>query len=571
MVLSMTRPTKRSGSSRSQFKKRVPSDVLKAARGKQVYFSLPKAHTSDEHILVGAKVGTHIEFSLRTSEASLAKLRLGKATEQFERFCAAYREGPRGLTLKQCHALAGVVYHDLANGIFEDDPISADWWRIVHEVVQDVLPRRTLTIDSFPDEGKLRRLDKFVGPFVTPTLSRLGIIPADEDRPKLLLAFAQAVIDAARKLERNAKGDFTPDPVAVRFPIWQGIGAPTPKANRSEKGLRPGELFELWRDHPDQTTVTPSTLASYSAVFDRLRAFLQKRYGAEPAVASLIRDDFRAFIDMRSEEDQVSAKTINGVDLAAINSVFNWAVEQDKLPSNPAVRVKRKVRKGSDAANRRRKTLNDAEALAILKHSLSYPSRAGRREDPKLIAAKRWIPWLMAYTGTRVGEMAQLRKSDIGEFDGHPAISISTDAGTVKTKGAWHVPLHPDLIDQGFLDFVKEAKGGHLFLTPRPDLYLRDAKASRTKDPRGILGPLQGVKNRLAAFVREVLTDRNGPAPNHGWRHYFKARGRGHIDGAVLDAFGDHAPRTVAERYGRDDLFKAMVAALNHIPRYNLD
>lgn len=173
MVLFMTRPTKRSGSSRSQFKKRVPSDVLKLARGKQVYFSLPKAHTSDEQLLVAAKVGTHIEFSLRTSEASLAKLRLGKATEQFERFCAAYREGPRSLTLKQCHALAGVVYHDLANGGFEDDPITEDWWRIVHEVVHDVLTAPTLTIDRFPDEGKLRRLDKFVGPFVTPTLSRL--------------------------------------------------------------------------------------------------------------------------------------------------------------------------------------------------------------------------------------------------------------------------------------------------------------------------------------------------------------------------------------------------------------
>jgi len=566
MVLFMTRPTKRSGSSRSQFKKRVPSDVLKVARGKQIYFSLPKAHTSDEHILVPAKVGTHIEFSLRTSEVSLAKLRLSKAAEQFERFCAAYREGPRGLTLKQCHALAGVVYHDLATGVFEDDPISAEWWRSVHEVVHDVLTGRTLTIDTFPDEGKLRRLDKYVGPFVTPTLSRLGVIPADEDRPKLLRAFAQAVIDAARKLEKNAKGDFTPDPTAVRFPKWED------KANNvnSSSGLTATELFDVWQKHPDQKTVTPSTLASYAAVFAKLKAFLVKRRGTEPAVASLTREDFRAFIDMRSEEDGVSAKTINGVDLAAINSVFNWAVEQEKLTANPAIGVKRRVRKGTENGTRKRKTFNDAEAAAILKHAMNYPARAGRREDPKLVAAKRWVPWLMAYTGTRVGEMVQLRKADIAEFDGHSAINISTDAGTVKTKGAWHVPLHPHLIEQGFLDFVKEAKSGHLFLTPRPDLYRPDAKASRTNDPRGILGPLQGVKNKLASFVREVLTDPNGPAPNHGWRHYFKARGRGHIDGTVLDAFGDHAPRSVAERYGRDELFKAMVAALSKIPFYQV-
>jgi integrase len=565
MVLFMTRPTKRSGSSKSQFKKRVPSDVLKFARGKQIFFSLPKAHTGDEHILVAAKVGSHIEFSLRTSEASLAKLRLSKAAEQFERACAAYREGPRGLTFKQCHALAEFLYRDLANGVFEDDPIDADWWRIVHEVVQEVLTGPTLTIDSFPDEGRLRRLDKFVGPFIDPILSRMGVIPADEDRPKLLHAFAQALTLAARKLERNAKGDFTPDPAAVRFPKWENktkISSPS--------GLTATELFDVWRQHPDQKAVTPSTLASYSAVFAKLQAFLVKRHGAEPAVASLSREDFRAFIDMRSEDDGVSAKTINGADLAAINSVFNWAVEQDKLTANPALGVKRKVRKGTESGSHRRKTFNDSEAAAILKHAMDYPARASRREDPKLVAAKRWVPWLMAYTGTRVGEMVQLRKADVAEFDGHPAINISTDAGTVKTKGAWHVPLHPHLIEQGFLDFVKGAKDGHLFLTPRPDLYDPNAIASRTHDPRGILGPLQSVKNKLAAFVREVMTDADGPAPNHGWRHYFKARGRGHIDGSVLDAFGDHAPRSVAERYGRDELFKAMVAAIGKIARYDV-
>lgn len=567
MVLTMTRPSKRSGSSKGQFKKRVPSDVLKVARGKQILFSLPKAHTGDEHLLVAAKVGTHVEFSLRTSEASLVKLRLSKAAEQFERACAAYREGPRGLTFKQCHALAELLYRDLANGVFEDEPIDANWWRIVHEVVQDVLTGPTLTIDSFQGEGKLRRLDKFVGPFVDPILSRMGVIPADEDRPKLLHAFAQALTLAARKLEKNAKGDFTPDPAAVSFPKWEN----KTKNVSNSSGLTATELFDFWRQHPDQKTVTPSTLASYSAVFAKLKAFFVKRHGAEPSAASLNREDFRAFIDMRSEDDEVSAKTINGVDLAAINSVFNWAVEQDKLTANPALGVKRKVRKGAESGSQRRKTFNDTEARAILKHAMDYPARASRREDAKLIAAKRWVPWLMAYTGTRVGEMVQLRKADVAEFDGHSAINISTDAGTVKTKGTWHVPLHPHLIEQGFLDFVKGAKDGHLFLKPRPDLYRPDAKASRTHDPRGILGPLQSVKNKLAAFAREVMTDVNGPAPNHGWRHYFKARGRGRIDGTVLDAFGDHAPRSVAERYGRDELFKAMVAALIHIPRYDID
>jgi hypothetical protein len=156
---------------------------LKVARGKQVVFSPPKSLTSDECILVSTKIGAHVEFSLRTAETSL-----NKASEQSERICAGYREGPRRLTLKEHHALAGVLYRDLATGIFEDDPVSEDWWRIVHELIQYVITAPTLTIDA--QEGRLRRLDKFVGPFIEPFLCREGIVPANEDRHPLLRAFA---------------------------------------------------------------------------------------------------------------------------------------------------------------------------------------------------------------------------------------------------------------------------------------------------------------------------------------------------------------------------------------------
>jgi len=574
MVLIMARPTTRSRSTKGQFKKRVPSDVLERARGQAIFFALPKALSGDERIVVRAKFGTHVEFSLRTNDPALINLRHGAALEQFERACAAHRQGPQGLTHKQRIALSGVLYRDLKE-LFEDDPVDANWWRIVAEVAERVLmppPGPPLMIEAYPGEAQIIELERYVGPFLNPILSREGIIPAAEERPDLLRIFAKALIDAAKTLTRYAEGDYTPDDaVSAKYPKWDGALPKAPPApSLPSSRLTATKLFAQWRDHPDQKAVKPATLASYAPVFDKLSLFLTERHGREPSAAELRREDFRAFIDMRSTDDGVSAKTINDTDLAGINAVFNWAVEQDLLTSNPANGVKRRVRKGADNGNKRRKTLNDAEALAIVRHALSAASSPSRA-NPKLTAAKRWVPWLMAYTGTRVGEMAQLRKCDLVEFDGHPAIRITGDAGTVKTDGTWHVPLHPHLIEQGFLDFVDAADDGHLFLTPRPDLYRADGKLSRTKDPRGILGPLQSVKNKLAEFARDVMPDPNGPAPNHGWRHYFKARGRGLIDPTVLDAFGDHAPRSIAERYGRDELFKAMVDALGKIPRYEVE
>ena len=61
-----------------------------------------------------------------------------------------------------------------------------------------------------------------------------------------------------------------------------------------------------------------------------------------------------------------------------------------------------------------------------------------------------------------------------------------------------------------------------------------------------MLGPLQGLKNPLAEFAHEIVTDPN-VAPMHGWRHRFKTVGmEAGIATRILDAIQGHAPRTAA-------------------------
>jgi integrase len=76
-------------------------------------------------------------------------------------------------------------------------------------------------------------------------------------------------------------------------------------------------------------------------------------------------------------------------------------------------------------------------------------------------ACRRWVPWLCAYTGARVGELTQLRAGDVQARHG-PAGSIwvlhlTPDAGTIKTGRARAVPLHADLVRQGFPEFARRA------------------------------------------------------------------------------------------------------------------
>lgn len=227
--------------------------------------------------------------------------------------------------------------------------------------------------------------------------------------------------------------------------------------------------------------------------------------------------------------------------------MFGWAVSNRKLATNPAAEITFRL---PEAPKLRSKGLSEAEAQAILTAASTYQAKKG--EQPRTAVAKRWVPWLCAYTGARVGEVAQLRKQDLRRDGTLWVLRITPEAGTVKTNEAREVVLHEHLVEMGFPAFVQAAPPGHLFLKP-------DAHGK-------VLGPWRGLKNRLAEFARSVVTDPN-VAPNHGWRHRVKTIGlEAGIDHRVLDAIQGQSARTVSETYG-DVTVKTMAAAMKKIPR----
>jgi integrase len=104
----------------------------------------------------------------------------------------------------------------------------------------------------------------------------------------------------------------------------------------------------------------------------------------------------------------VSPKTVNDSDLTGLKMVFGWAVKKRKLSSNPAAGISIAI---AEKIRTRAKGFTDAEAASVLNRSLHY--KVGKAGYEKTAAAKRWAPWLCAYTGAHVGEMVQLRKQDV--------------------------------------------------------------------------------------------------------------------------------------------------------------
>lgn len=139
--------------------------------------------------------------------------------------------------------------------------------------------------------------------------------------------------------------------------------------------------------------------------------------------------------EVKYKGKSLAAKTINGSYLGSISALFAWAKGDGLIAKNPTMEVTRV--KLPKKPKLRENEFTKEEWRTIL--SATLLELKGRPRDD-FRNAVRWCPWLMAYSGARVGEVTQLRKEDIQTHEGVPCIRITPEAGRVKTNEARLVP-----------------------------------------------------------------------------------------------------------------------------------
>ena len=570
MLFRLVRPMRRRGSRNVYFMQRIPADVKARAAGLRL--NLPIG-TETVPFAISSKTN-FVKVSLRTFDPSEGKVRHAATAGYLETVWRALREdAPIPLTHREATALAGRLYRAWASGEGREQTTSVivmrdgsgwtpncesgdnipDFWEsakrhldeveAVDEEYQEKAARGELTT-----KDGIRPLERVFGRIIDRLLLHEGIGRVENaSREMLLKAFHLALKDAFEARERNARGDYQPDPKAERFPEFERTNAKSPPSP-SRKG-KPRQtlsgLLEDWWKEARASNRTISTHDSYARTIRQLIGFL----GHDDA-SRITADDVIRFKDHRVAQG-ISLKTVRDSDIAALRSVFGWAVANRRMASNPTDGVKLKSAK---VVRTRPKGFSADEASALLRHALDYI--ASKRENAKTSAAKRWAPWLCAYTGARVGEIVQLRKQDVRFADGVWIVTITPEAGTVKDKEVREVVLHAHLVELGFPEFVKRSKAGYLFLNAEPG-----------EDIRGVW---QALKNCLTESARKVFKDKR-VVPNHGWRHTFKTIGReSGIEDSVLDAICGHAPKTVGGAYGGVSL-AAQRRAFERFPRFEVE
>jgi integrase len=361
------------------------------------------------------------------------------------------------------------------------------------------------------------------------------LIPDSEFDPPELKAARQ------RKVERQ--WEEAAEEVAAQFAAGSMGRAAKPAYHR---------IMDVFEDYAKEGPLKPATHKRWKPVLENLVSFV----GHDDADKVTRKDAIRWKEALLSEMDENGVKkrgnrTVREVFLAAAKATFTWGVGNERNTENPFSNVVVKVRKRK---RNRDPDFTEEEGLLILRSALLPPTQ---NLSPRHALARRWVPWICAYTGARVNEITQMRAEDVSQIRGIWTIKISPEAGTQKSDEARVVPLHEHLIEQGFPKVATEAGKGPLFYDPAL------ARGGSAANPQ-----YKKVGERIAAWVRSIGVTDPEVQPNHAWRHLFKTRMRtARLDPDARETLAGHEPGSEGRKYGVNEI-EFLAAEVAKLPRF---
>lgn len=249
----------------------------------------------------------------------------------------------------------------------------------------------------------------------------------------------------------------------------------------------------------------------------RWRVFPELR---EAPLAELVKDHGRP---------QLSAETVNHF-CTLLRKFFSWCATHQYIEKSPAKDIRLTVSKFATG-----NISYSSEELEKMFHHLS-PECLLNWKPYKL-----FIPALALYNGLRMSEACQLQFENIVQVDGIPCIRVEDNeeiGATVKNLSCIRtIPIHPVILQLGFLEFVGKIKNGPLWPELTPD------------------GPRKGYSSRFVKFFsffnREFVT-KSSKKSFHSLRHNFVEVIRNNAPEAIACQLIGMSPKTVTlGRYGR--------------------
>jgi hypothetical protein len=367
--------------------------------------------------------------SLRTKDPAEAKRLYPAEAERLETILAAARAQAAGtlttLTPREVAEIAGAVYREqvalaeAAPGTFEDRDLGVD---LLREELENERPRAV----------RYREAKSI--------LAERGLAVDDATVRVVALAIVQGRLFAEDLARRRALGDWSEDPAAARFPTPEArSAAPRPSAGPVPALTTTALLEAFTREAPGQGRTNEKRQSAMR--------HLEAAAGHTDA-ARIGKAEVRVMKEQRLAK--VSPATVTA-DIASLRPVWKWAIDNGLLPdgtANPFTNMTPRAPRDKRPA---RLPFNEDEAATIL--------RAAREAT----GWERWLPWVLALTGARLGEVCDAAASDVRQVGGVWVLAVHPEAEgrSIKTQQSQRlVPLPDALIAEGFVRYASGLRAG---------------------------------------------------------------------------------------------------------------
>jgi integrase len=480
MVLQMARPFTRPNSRYPVARKVVPAP-LRAILGRTEFRRALRGETPAEIRRLNAEAQADFEAQIAVAQAKL--------------------DGTvRTLTDKEIEAVCGEWYRT-ALAEHGDSPGDDERWSNWGDQLLDEFHEDEDGRTFVPRPKSLTEADEL--------LTSQGIAADAATVAKLANRLHTTKLRFCTAMERRQGGDYFPDPNLPKFPSL----TPSPQAAPS---LTFEVLVAAWAA---ETKPPLKTREKWEAAFRSLAGVI----GHDGAHRVTV-NDVRQWKEHRQAQGRSNKTIADGI--AVYRATWNWGARNGLLPKeNPFANMAPRTPKRGPAA---RDGYDDKQAAKLL--------TAAREET----GWKRWLPWVLAYTGARIEEVAEARTRDVRQESGVWMLDIvPTAERSLKTSQSQRmVPLHPALVHEGFLAYVEALPSGPLFPDIAPGRY-------------GSRGSVATKAHSRWVRAKGIADPRIAPA--HSWRHRMvDALRRARVPPEAADALTGHDnPRNAGAGYGK--------------------
>jgi hypothetical protein len=325
--------------------------------------------------------------TLGTKDPAKARQLTPPIVARWEGIISAARTGGSSLSQRDIEAIRGEWYRAEC-AFWGDDPGDPENWDLYLDHVYSRWEHGDPDADpTQPTPAKLTQGDREEAAAL---LEQHGQLAETDTVTRLGEALLGAKLDFGREMMKRARGDWSPGATLARFPSLNSK-RPRDASDVTQKITTVETVLTAWAA---ETGTTGKALCDRERTASLLTDFLG-HHDANRVTA----DDIVRWKESRLAAGR-STKTVTN-DIGELRPIWKWGKANRKLTfvENPfaglAPRTKRRGRGP-------RGPYTEAEAAKLL--------TAARAETD---ASLRWLPWVLCFTGARLGEVTQAVKEDV--------------------------------------------------------------------------------------------------------------------------------------------------------------